>query len=86
MRHIVQAESVLGPIEKGIPAAGLLAAIAVDKFVYHMPIDRQLKRFVYLGVELTAGTVNGWMDSIHVMLEPLLDALKIEVLSDPSGG
>ncbi|SEA04631.1 Transposase [Arachidicoccus rhizosphaerae] len=83
VRHIVQAESVQGPIEKGIPEAGLLAAIAVDKFLYHMPIDRQLKRFAYLGVELAAGTVNGWMDSIHVMLAPLMDALKTEVLSGP---
>jgi len=83
VRHIVQAESVQGPIEKGIPEAGLLAAIAVDKFVYHMPIDRQLKRFAYLGVELAAGTVNGWMDSVHIMLAPLMDALKTEVLSGP---
>lgn len=83
VRHIVQAESVQGPIEKGIPEAGLLAAIAVDKFLYHMPIDRQLKRFAYQGVELAAGTVNGWMDSIHIMLAPLMDALKTEVLSGP---
>jgi transposase len=83
VRHIVQAEVISGPIEKGIPEAGLLAAIAVDKFLYHMPIDRQLKRFAYLGVELAPGTVNGWMESVHVMLSPLMDALKQEVLCGP---
>jgi transposase len=77
--QFVQAGTVNGPIESGIPEAGLVAAIAVDKFLYHMPIDRQIKRFGYMGVKFAPGTVNGWMESIFTLLTPLLEEYKILV-------
>jgi transposase len=75
----VQGETVNGPIEGGIPEASLLAAIAVDKFLYHMPIDRQIKRFAYMGVRFAPGTVNGWMESMFTLLTPLIEEYKKDV-------
>jgi transposase len=59
------------PIEKGIPAAGLLAQILVDKHVDHLPIYRQIKRYQRDGVKLSAGTISGWLDTTADLLEPL---------------
>ncbi len=59
------------PIEKGIPAAGLLAQILVDKHVDHLPIYRQIKRYQRDGVKLSAGTISGWLDATADLLEPL---------------
>jgi transposase len=33
------------PIDKGIAGPMLLATILVEKFLYHMPIYRQLQKF-----------------------------------------
>jgi len=63
------------PIEKGIPEAGLLAQICVDKYVDHLPIYRQIKRYERLGMTLNATTINGWLEGINSLLSPLYDAL-----------
>ncbi len=63
------------PIEKGIPASGLLAQILVDKHVDHLPIFRQIKRYQRDGVKLSASTISGWLDAIADLLAPLGKAL-----------
>jgi len=68
------------PIEKGIAGPGLLANIEVDKYVYHMPINRQLKKFKQEGVNIPANTVNGWQNSIATLLSPLFEKLKEIIL------
>ncbi|HVY73773.1 MAG TPA: IS66 family transposase [Puia sp.] len=59
------------PIEKGIPAPGLLAQILVDKHVDHLPIYRQIKRYQRDGVKLSASTISGWLDAIAELLSPI---------------
>lgn len=59
------------PIEKGIAGPGLLASIHVNKFVYHLPIDRQVKQFKQEGVIIPANTINGWQERVALLLEPL---------------
>lgn len=63
------------PIDKGIPEAGLLAQICVDKYADHLPIYRQIKRFERLGMSLNASTINGWLEGINSLLSPLYEAL-----------
>lgn len=63
------------PIEKGIPEAGLLAQICVDKYADHLPIYRQIKRYERLGMCLNASTINGWLEGINTLLSPLYEAL-----------
>ncbi len=59
------------PIEKGIPAPGLLAQILVDKYVDHLPIYRQIKRYQRDGVKLSASTISRWLDATADLLQPL---------------
>ena len=59
------------PIDKGIPAPGLLAQILVDKHVDHLPIYRQVKRYLRDGVKLSASTISGWLDATADLLQPL---------------
>jgi transposase len=64
------------PIEKGIAGAGLLAQIMVDKYVDHLPIYRQVKRFARENVRIPANTINGWQDAMSRLLYPLFEKHK----------
>jgi len=77
---VVVAQLPSRPIEKGIAGAGLLANIEVEKYVYHMPINRQLKKYKQEGVNIPANTVNGWQNGIATLVSPLFDKLKSLVL------
>lgn len=69
------------PIEKGIPEAGLLAQIMIDKFVDHLPIYRQIERFKRENIKISASTINGWQEAVCNLLDPLYEVLKHRVLS-----
>jgi transposase len=69
------------PIEKGIPAPGLLAQILVDKHVDHLPIYRQIKRYQRDGVKLSASTISGWLEATAELLQPLGKELIQVILS-----
>ncbi|HTI91463.1 MAG TPA: IS66 family transposase [Puia sp.] len=69
------------PIDKGIPAPGLLAQILVDKHVDHLPIYRQIKRYQRDRVKLSASTISGWLDATADLLQPLGQELIKVVLS-----
>ncbi|MCM4161947.1 IS66 family transposase [Antarcticibacterium flavum] len=47
-------------IEKGIPGAGLLASILVDKYEDHLPLYRQLQRFKRADIPIASSTLEGW--------------------------
>ena len=50
-------------LPKSIAEAGLLAQVMVDKFVDHLPIDRQAKRWKReSGMDIKGSTVVGWID------------------------
>lgn len=71
------------PIEKGIPAPGLLAQILVDKHVDHLPIYRQIKRYQRDGVKLSASTISGWLDATADLLQPLgKELIKVVLAGD----
>jgi transposase len=42
---VVTGELPALPIEKGNAGPGLMTQVTIDKYVYHMPLDRQRKRF-----------------------------------------
>lgn len=76
------AELPARPIEKGIPGPGLLAHIIADKFYYHLPFYRQIKRYEQLGIKIPTSTLNGWLPAACQLLEPLYLALQFEVLNN----
>jgi len=69
------------PIEKGIATAGLLAHIAVEKFVYHMPVYRQIQRFKQDQITLSASTIDGWITQTSRLLSPLYEHIKNKILN-----
>jgi transposase len=69
------------PIHKGIPGPELLTTVIADKFMYHMPIYRQLKKYHNMGVDLSESTVCDWINDGCQALEPLYEIVKKDVLS-----
>ncbi|ANN73093.1 IS66 family transposase [Bordetella bronchialis] len=68
-------------IDKGIATAGLLAQVLVAKFADHLPLYRQEGIFARAGLALPRSTLGEWVGVCGLRLQPLVDALKSEVLS-----
>lgn len=68
-------------IDKGIPTAGLLAQVLVAKYADHLPLYRQETIFARAGVALPRSTLGDWVGVCGLRLQPLVDALKTELLS-----
>lgn len=68
------------PIAKGIPGAGLVAAVIVNKFVDHQPLHRQQQKFAREGLELHRSTLCDWLAQAAKLLEPLYTLMVATVL------
>ncbi len=68
-------------IDKGIPTAGLLAQVLVAKYADHLPLYRQESIFARSGLAIARSTLGAWVGMCGVQLQPLVDALKEEILS-----
>ena len=67
-------------IDKGIPTTGLLAQVLVGKYADHLPLYRQEAIFGRAGLAIPRSTLAQWVGTCGVRLQPLVDALKTEVL------
>ena len=77
---LIQAPVPAQIIDKGIPTAGLLAQVLVAKYSDHLPLYRQERIFGRAGVALPRSTLAQWVGICGVQLQPLVDALKTEIL------
>ncbi len=77
---IVQAPVPAHVIDKGIPTTGLLAQVLVAKYADHLPLYRQESIFGRSGVAIPRSTLAQWVGTCGVRLQPLVDALKTEIL------
>lgn len=68
-------------IDKGIPGAGLLASILVDKYADHLPLYRQKQRFARENIQIASSTIEGWTKEALLKLEPLYDQLVFQTKS-----
>jgi transposase len=59
---------------------GLLAQVVIDKYVDHLPLYWQMQRFERTGVKLSYSTLTDWVSGTCVLITPLFNALKAEVL------
>jgi len=78
---ITQAPVDAHVIDKGIPSAGLLAQVLVAKYADHLPLFRQESIFARAGLGLPRSTLAQWVGTCGVRLQPLVDALKAEILT-----
>jgi len=77
---------IMGPlpervIEKGIPSESILANITIDKYVFGLPLHRQINKYRRLGINLPASTVSDWMIKTWRHLVPLWELLKLMVMN-----
>lgn len=79
--NVVIAEPATGPIEKGLPGAGLLAKVLVDKYCDHLPLYRQSRIWERQGVNIPESTLCGWVAKGAELLAPVAEAVKKDVLS-----
>ena len=77
---LVQAAVPPHIIDKGVPTTGLLAQVLVAKYVDHQPLYRQESIFGRAGLAIPRSTLAQWVGACGVQLQPLVDALKQEML------
>jgi transposase len=78
--HVLLAPKPAQPLDKALPAPGLLAQIIVDKHQDHIPLNRSEQRYVRLGAPLRRSTMCDWMAAAAVLLTPLWALLRDWVL------
>ena len=69
------------PIDRGLPGPGLLAHVAVSKYLDHLPLYRLERIFGRHGLELPRQTTCDWMAALAALMTPLYELLKGEVLA-----
>lgn len=80
---LAQAPMPAQVIDKGIPTSGLLAQVMIAKYADHQPLYRQAQIFARAGVEIPRATLAEWIGVCGVRLQPLIDALRETLLTEP---
>jgi transposase len=80
--HVHTAPLPAQPIDKGLPAPGLLAHVVIGKHLDHLPLYRQESQFARMGVELSRSTLAGWLGQLQVLVEPLVARLTEHLLTE----
>jgi hypothetical protein len=78
---LVQVPMPAHVIDKGIPTSRLLAHVLVAKYADHLPLYRQEQIFARAGMQLPRSTLADWIGRCSVELQPLVDALRSELLT-----
>lgn len=78
--YVIQAPMPNQPIDKGIPGAGLLAEILINKYQDGLPLYRQEQRFNRLGYELSRKTLCDWIGQSSLLFRALRDEMKKDLL------
>jgi transposase len=77
----VQATLPACVIDKGIATAGLMAHVAVAKYIDHQPLHRQESVLGRAGVPVPRSTQAEWIGAIGVQLTPLVQAMREDLLA-----
>jgi transposase len=68
-------------LEKSYADVSFLAGMAVDKFLYHLPLYRIHQRLTAQGINLSRFRLTDWMHRVGELLEPIARAQKLSILS-----
>lgn len=72
----LQKYTIISRENKGRVSNRVVANVHVDKFVYSLPYERQIKKMQRLGMSLAASTINGWEEICYRKLKRLLKLFK----------
>lgn len=70
------------PIPKCIASVALLAMIFTDKYIFHLPLYRILKRIVQMGVPLPGSTLESWVKLGAQLIRPLYTVHRLHVFRE----
>ena len=70
-------------LDRGIAAPGLLAQVVIAKYVDHLPLYRQEAIHARSGIEIGRTTLAEWCGVVGLQLQPLVDALRRQLLDAP---
>jgi transposase len=73
---VLAAEMPAQIIDKGIPAAGLLAQVIIAKHDDHLPLFRQEEIYRRSGAFIARSSMAGWVGQCAAQLMPLVSAMK----------
>jgi transposase len=73
--RVIQLPAPSRPIERGLPAPGLLAQVIVAKYGDHCPLYRQQAIYRRCGVDLDRATLAEWVGGAARLLEPLVASI-----------
>jgi transposase len=79
--RVIQLPAPSRPIERGIPAPGLLAQVLAAKYADHCPLYRQQAIYARAGVELERATLADWVGAAARLLAPLVEGIGRYVLT-----
>ncbi|MEQ8554273.1 MAG: transposase [Cyclobacteriaceae bacterium] len=68
-------------IDKGIPSERVIAQMTLDKYVYALPLHRQIDKYRRMGVNIPASTASDWLIKGWKHLVPLWELLKLLVVN-----
>lgn len=78
--QFVVAQAPERPLPKLSVGTRMLAQIICDKFLDHLPLYRQIRRFERQGVKLPRATVSGWIMAVCELIAPLFEVQRQLVL------
>ena len=79
--RVIQLPAPSRPIDRGIPAPGLLAQVLAAKYADHCPLYRQQAIYQRAGVDLDRATLADWVGAAARLVEPLVDGVGRYVLT-----
>jgi transposase len=68
-------------IDKGIPSEAVIAQMMMDKYVFGLPLHRQIDKYRRLGINIPASTASDWLIKGWRHLVPLWELLKLLVIN-----
>jgi len=68
-------------IDKGIPSESVVAQMTIDKYVYGLPLHRQIDKYTKMGIRIPASTASDWLMKGWKHLVPLWDLLRLLVIN-----
>src|SRR3954447_7729074 len=78
--HVVIADRLPEPIEKGLPGPGLMAHVITNKYADHLPLYRQGGIVLRHGVEISRSTMCDWMAVAADLLAPIVTLMMTKIL------
>ncbi len=79
-KAFVIAGSPSNPFQKSMASSSLMTEIILQKFQYHLPFYRVIQKFKEMNFVISDSTIGDWYSSTCVLLKPIYDLLKKQIL------